>query len=263
MGDPRDRLLRSALALAMRGLHVIPCAPRAKTPATGHGVLDATVDRQVIERWWHYNPDYNVGVRTGRVSNIFVVDVDGVDAEAALRKLEAEHGVLPATVEVITARGRHIWFKYPGGTSIGNSVGKIATGVDARSDNAYVLVPPSVHPSGKRYCWSVDTANALAAPPNWLIARIVDTVRCDGATPSEWRRLATDGVAEGARNDSIAKLTGHLLRRYVDPRVALELLRTWNASRCRPPLADKEVVAIVNSIAGKELKRRQEASRER
>src|SRR5262249_14843250 len=185
---PRDRLLRSALALAMRGLHVIPCAPRAKTPATGHGVLDATVDRQVIERWWHYNPDYNVGVRTGRVSNIFVVDVDRVDAEAALRKLEAEHGVLPATVEVITARGRHIWFKYPGGTSIGNSVGKIATGVDARSDNAYVLVPPSVHPSGKSYCWSVDTANALAAPPDWLIARIVDTASCDGATPSGWRR---------------------------------------------------------------------------
>jgi hypothetical protein len=49
------------------------------------------------------------------------------------------------------------------------------------------------------------------------------------------------------------------LRRYVDAHVTLELVRAWNAVRCRPPLADKEVVAIVNSIAGKELKRRQEA----
>jgi hypothetical protein len=79
--------------------------------------------------------------------------------------------------------------------------------------------------------------------------------------PSEWRRLATDGVAEGTRNESLAKLTGHLLRRYVDPQVTLELIRAWNAVRCRPPLADEEIRQTVNSIAGKELKRRQEASR--
>jgi hypothetical protein len=50
-----------------------------------------------------------------------------------------------------------------------------------------------------------------------------------------------------------------LLRRYVDPRVTLELIRTWNAMRCRPPLPDQEIEQIVNSIAGKELKRRQES----
>jgi bifunctional DNA primase/polymerase-like protein len=47
----RNRLLRSAVALAARNMCVFPCAPRAKIPATTHGVLDATVDRQVIERW--------------------------------------------------------------------------------------------------------------------------------------------------------------------------------------------------------------------
>ena len=48
----------------------------------------------------------------GRVWN-FVVDVDGVDAELELRRLEAAHGALPTTVDVITARGRHLYFKVP------------------------------------------------------------------------------------------------------------------------------------------------------
>jgi hypothetical protein len=140
-------------------------------------------------------------------------------------------------------------------------VGKIAPGIDIRADGGYVLAPPSVHPSGKQYAWSVDCASAIAEAPAWLLAKIVDAVADDkGATlPSEWRQLATDGVGEGKRNDSIARLTGHLLRRYVNPWVALELVRTWNAARCRPPLADDEIQQIVNSIAGRELKRRQEA----
>jgi hypothetical protein len=253
-----QRHLRAALALATRGMHVFPCGVRAKTPVTARGCLDATIDRQTIERWWHDNPDYNIGLRTGQVSNVFVIDVDGVDAEAALRKLEAEHGAVPATVETITGRGRHIWLKYPAGTTVCNSVGKIAPGVDTRGDNAYVLTPPSVHPSGRRYAWSVDSANKIAAAPDWLLARITSASANEGACVSEWRQLATDGVAEGKRNDSVARLTGHLLRRYVDPRVTLELIRTWNAIRCRPPLTGKEIEQIVDSIAGKELKRRKE-----
>ena len=53
---------------------------------------------------------------------------------------------------------------------------------------------------------------------------------------SEWRGIVTGGVAEGARDCTIAKLTGHLLRRRVDPIVVLELMQVWNATRCTPPL---------------------------
>ena len=63
-------------------------------------------------------------------------------------------------------------------------------------------------------------------------------------------------VTEGRRNDTLARLAGHLLRRWVDPLVTLEFLLTWNAMRCRPPLDESEVFTIVNSIAGRELKRR-------
>jgi hypothetical protein len=68
--------------------------------------------------------------------------------------------------------------------------------------------------------------------------------------------LVRNGVTEGARNQSIAKLAGHFLRRYVDPVVTLEMMTVWNAVRCKPPLSDDEVQDIVNSIAGREIKRR-------
>jgi hypothetical protein len=54
----------------------------------------------------------------------------------------------------------------------------------------------------------------------------------------------------------LARLAGYLLRRRIDPVVALEMLISWNATRCRPPLDEAEVAGIVDSIAGRELKRR-------
>ena len=130
---------------------------------------------------------------------------------------------LPATVEVITARGRHVYFQMPE-TPVRNSAGKIAPGIDVRGDGGYVLAPPSIHPSGKRYEWSVDCVSAFAAAPDWLLAKITDA-NGNGAAPtplSEWRALIASGVAEGSRDNTVAKVSGHLLRRYIDPHVVLD-----------------------------------------
>jgi hypothetical protein len=164
-------MLRAALQLAERGLAVFPCRPRDKRPATAHGCKDATGDVITIQTWWQENPNYNIGIATGVVSGIFVVDVD--DAEAELKRLEAEHGELPQTVEVITGRedGRHLYFKCPNAL-IGNTAGKIAEGIDTRGEGGYVLAPPSIHPSGRRYAWSVDSANGFAQAPQWLLDKI-------------------------------------------------------------------------------------------
>jgi hypothetical protein len=244
------------LALAARGLKVFPCRPRDKLPATEHGCKDATTDPDMIRRWWRAEPQCNVAIATGALSGIFVVDVDGLDAEFELRRLEAEHGALPPTVEVITGNGRHAYFKMPA-TPLRNSASKIAPHVDVRGDGGYVIAPPSIHPSGRAYAWSVDCASAIAAAPDWLLARIAEPERNGAPTPpSEWRALVAAGVDEGARNCTIAKLSGHLLRRFLDPFVVLDLMQCWNAVRCRPPLPDADVTRIVDSICSKELRRR-------
>src|SRR5437762_13316580 len=101
-----SELLNAALAFAACGLHVLPCKPQAEIPACPHGSHDATTDRELIARWWHANPLYNVAIACGPASGLFVIDIDGDEAEAGLRKLEAQHGELPQTWETITPRGR-------------------------------------------------------------------------------------------------------------------------------------------------------------
>jgi hypothetical protein len=64
---------------------------------------------------------------------------------------------------------------------------------------------------------------------------------------------------EGTRDCTVAKLAGHLLRHRIDPFVALELLQTWNATKCAPPLPAADIERIVASVAGRELRRRADA----
>jgi hypothetical protein len=237
---------------------IFPCMPGQKTPACTHGCKEATTDVITLQAWWQENPRYNIGIATGPASGIFVVDLDNADAdgEAEWDKLVAKHGAIMPTVEVITARGRHLYFRHPE-IPVKNSAGKIAPGIDVRGEGGYVLAPRSLHPSGKRYCWSVDSTSAIAEAPQWLLELVAAPANGNSVTPAaEWRTLVTDGVSEGQRDCSIARLAGMLLRHFLDPVVVLELLQAWNAVKCSPPLPAEDVERIVNSIAGRELRRR-------
>jgi Bifunctional DNA primase/polymerase, N-terminal len=85
----------AALQLAERGLAVFPCQPRGKAPACDAGLHAATTDPERINRWCRAFPDFNIGIATGAASRVFVLDIDGDDGEASLRKLEGEHSALP------------------------------------------------------------------------------------------------------------------------------------------------------------------------
>jgi hypothetical protein len=126
-----------------------------------------------------------------------------------------------------------------------------------RATGGYVIVPPSIHPSGRRYSWSVDSAASFALPPEWLLSIIAEPENGAAAPATVWRGLVSNGVVEGQRNSSAARLAGYLLRRFIDPIVVLELVQIWNAMRCSPPLPPDEIIAIVDSICGRELARRQ------
>jgi hypothetical protein len=251
-------MLRTALALAQRKLHVFPCVECAKEPAVAGGCRAATADPLIIRQWWGERPDCNIGVATGAISGIFALDIDdGVNGEAELRRLEAEHDhQLPPSVEVITGSGRHIYFRMPA-VPVRNSAGMIAPGIDIRGDGGYCIAPPSLHPTGRRYRWSVDSANSFAAAPDWLLKLVCSPARSTSAPtlPSEWRVLV-QGVGEGARNSSLTRLAGYLLRHSIDPYVVSELLHVFNIERCRPPLPAEDVERIVGSIVSRELKRR-------
>jgi hypothetical protein len=244
-------LVGAALRYARRGWLVFPCRPRGKEPLTPHGFKDATTEEPAIRDWWTRWPSANVAVATGRESGIVVLDVDvdderGIDGWEALRAL----GDLPRTASVKTPRGgAHLYFAHPGG-DVPCSVGQLGRGLDVRGDGGFVLAPPSVGESGRR--WEPDEQAPVQPLPAVLTAQRETT----GPRPvSEWRELAASGRSEGSRNDSAARLAGHLLAHAVDPYVTLHLLEAWDAHRNQPPLGSREIMRVVESIATREARR--------
>jgi hypothetical protein len=201
--------------------------------------------------WFRTWPDAGIGIVTGIVSGLVVFDVDvRHGGDIALEQLEREHGRLPTTVECRTGGGgRHLYFAHPGGL-VRNKVG-LAPGIDIRADGGYVVAPPSLHAGGLRYVWIEGRApesTGIAPLPDWILRQAVDEPTRRGHPIAHWRRLVGEGVPAGERNSTIASLAGHLLRHGVDAAVVMELLLCWNRTRCRPPLADEEVAAVVTSI---------------
>ena len=67
-----------------------------------------------------------------------------------------------------------------------------------------------------------------------------------------WREIAF-GVGKGERNQTLASLTGYLLRRYVDANLVYGLVSAW-AMTCRPPIKQSEVNRTFKSILKKDSK---------
>lgn len=168
-GDRAPRpstLLDWALAYASRGFRVLPlhnmregrctcgqdCGKNAaKHPRVKGGYKAATTDPEQIKAWWVKWSTANIGIATGRDSRLVVLDVDGSQGLMMLRALIAQHEPFPRTATVKTARGWHIWFRYPESLSaIPCSAG---AGLDVRGDGGYCIAPPSVHATDHVYDW--------------------------------------------------------------------------------------------------------------
>lgn len=164
------RALAAALDYIERGWHVLPVKPRGKDPLVDlvpHAVLDSSTDPEVVRRWFTVRPDANLAVRCGTASGLVVLDVDPRHGGSeSLARVIAENGPLPDTVTCATGGGGvHFYFRHPG-TPL--ETWKEA-GLELRIENVYVVAPPSVHPSGLDYRWSLDpSSNTLADLPTFL-----------------------------------------------------------------------------------------------
>lgn len=186
----KTRLAISAVALSRQGWLVLPChspltngcscanadcSSPGKHPRTRQGLHDANSDLKTVQRWWARWPNANVGLRTGAQphgAGIVVVDIDPAHGgEESLTDLVTTNAALPPTLQVLTGgNGRHLYFRHPG-VHVPNSAGRLGPGIDVRGDGGYVLAPPSLHASGRRYRWR---RRALAPLPGWLLEMAVN-----------------------------------------------------------------------------------------
>jgi putative DNA primase/helicase len=213
-----------------------------KTPRNRGGLTNATTDPEVVAEWWCRWPTADIGIRTGAQSGLIVLDVDTrKGGSGALVELERRHGKLPATAQVLSGGGgQHIYFRHPG-REVRNSAGRLGAGLDVRGDGGYVVVPPSVHESGRAYTWRRGLERGLADCPAWLVED-AERRRNGAAAP------VGELIPAGRRNAELASIAGTLRRRGLATPEILSALREVNRQRCRPPLADDELARIAGSI---------------
>ncbi len=133
-----------------------------------HGLQQATIDLEVVDRWWATYPEANVGIRMGAESGLMLLDIDGeagrTSTEALLERYE---GFSVAWVRTGSG-GWHAYMAHPG-VKVSNSAGRLGPGLDVRGDGGYAVAPPSRHHCGDRYCWMLGIPEHLPNPPAWLV----------------------------------------------------------------------------------------------
>jgi len=145
-----SRMVDVALQISRElGFPVFPCREYvdkkknkvSKAPYTPHGFIDASTDENQIRKWWSKFPNALVGVPTGEITDIFVIDIDTdgkKDGQSSFDKLEVGD---PQTCQTITlSGGRHLIFKYPADLPITIDAGKLlGDGIDIRNNGGYVI----------------------------------------------------------------------------------------------------------------------------
>lgn len=153
-------------------------------------------------------PWANVGILTGLLSRLWVLDVDPIhDGDKRLAELEAVHGPLPYTYQVRTGSGGyHYYFLLPADFTPTNSRGRLPVGLDVRGEGGQVVAPPSRSGVGE---YSVAVESFVAEAPGWLL----DLIR--PAAPVERAPMTTYPSALWTHDDA----HGRLLSAAVDPRL--------------------------------------------
>jgi hypothetical protein len=216
-----------------------------------HGLQDATTDSDVIPRWWDKEPEANIGIRTGAVSDLVVLDIDPArGGDDAFASLEQKHGTLPLTVESVTGGGgRHLLFQHPGeGVYVPCGADVLGRGLDVKGDGGYIVAPPSLHQTGRRYAWQPSRGpdDLKPAPlPRWLHEKLTSRTPAGGQTAVS---ATEEPIPEGRRNVTLTSLAGSMRRPGMSEEAILAALRVENATRCQPPLPDAEVQQIAASV---------------
>ena len=298
MSDPHEqKLIDAALHYANDyGWHVFPCHAidaaggctcgnaKCKSPGknlrTAHGFKDASKDTDFITAWWQQWPAANVGIATGPVSGIIVVDVD-----QGGQIMELLFGVLDHTIfstkRSKTGGGTHYFYKYPTTAKISISASQLAKNIDIRGDGGYVIAPPSKHASGNNYSWISESLELLEFPQVWI-----DKLNAPPAakssqpatpkSPPSNTNSTGNGVTNGNghnahgsspfvvpppdpglrvpieinfgnRNNALIKLAGQLRHFGYSEGAMFAALSVENQRICQPPLDNQEIHDIAHS----------------
>jgi putative DNA primase/helicase len=249
-----DNPLRAeAFRLMAAGYSVIPIG-NDKRPriSSWKQYQEKAADEDQILQWWEMWPNANIGIVTGKVSGVTVIDIDAYKLGAI------SPDTFPPTLTIATGNGgTHLYYKYAPGLTISAGAYPQYPHLDMRNDGGFVVAPPSVtsyEKDGKIQggTYAISRNIPLAEFPSQMFP---------SSKPK--KTLAdTVGAGEGGRNDNLASIIGQLLLAQPEKKWhsdVLPAIEKINATY-KPPLPHDELLATFNSIVGRERAKRVQES---
>lgn len=149
-----------------RNWSIIPLLPGAKKPLVRWKPYQDTAPSDVlITDWWTRFLDAGICLILGPVSGIVAVDVDSSEAEQVLFDLLGGEPKTRKTISGSMKPGKaHYLFRCPNFPTNAKYT-PLHKSLELRGHGGYVVLPPSLHPSGNRYAWADPEAEIAELPP--------------------------------------------------------------------------------------------------
>ena len=227
-----------------RGFAIFPLSPNSKIPLPGsQGFKDAFNDYDKARDTWYENPQYNIGIATGEVSNITVIDLDGEKGKESFNEIKHLFPEEPMLVK--TPGGYHLIYEY---NPEFHSGAGFLPGVDVRNDGGYIVAYGSVVTDDEKgynqapYKLMRDVAPKPIdnVPEMFLKHTRKDKIVSDGNTSTKTFSELLDGSDQGTRDNDLVRFLGTLGRLPINQEDR-RAIAYYFADKCRPPL-DKSLV---------------------
>lgn len=166
-------------------------------------------DEAQIRQWWEKWPSANIGIVTGAISGIAVIDIDEEIGYGEFESRIPDSLIMPTATT--PSGGKHYYFKYPGEPV--TSKARFLPGVDSRGDGGYITAPPSVRKEGK-YEWLEGlsiTGVALPVLPKTILKALYQQMSTPVRACQQDTNSCQQPMFQNGRRDEDLFHTAHLL----------------------------------------------------
>ena len=160
--NPPSQILQAALNYAARGFSVIPIKPKNKKPfIKWEPYQKQRATEEEIRKWWTKWPAAMIGIVTGNISKIDVMDTDTQEADDELQTYLSDSLICPT--QRTPGEGKHYLFTHREG--IRNSNDRSPFKFHVRGEGGYFIAPPSKNAEGGCYRWLDGLSIEAVDPP--------------------------------------------------------------------------------------------------